>query len=71
MDQREDHRSRRVLFQGGDDGCIGVEVTVDFSRFDVEDVDEDLGIAEDVFSLRVEVRVHEGILTELTLLEEF
>lgn len=58
----KDLRGGGILFQGGNDRGVGVEIAVDFTRFDVKDVDEDLSIAEDVFALSVEVGVGEGIL---------
>jgi len=62
VNETEDHGCGRVLLQGCDDCTIGVKVAIDFARLDIEDVDEHLGIAENVLALCVEVRVHESIL---------
>ena len=67
MHEAEDKRCRAELFQGFDDGAVGVEIAIDFARLDVEDVDEDGDVGEDGLALGGQVGFGEGILAAAVL----
>lgn len=64
MNEAEDESIWAEFLKSGYDGKVGVEVTFDFTRFDVKDVNEHSDVGKYVLPLRREVSFHECILAE-------
>lgn len=62
VNEAEDKGCGAELFQSFDDGAVGVEVPLDFTGLDVEDVDEDSYVGEDCLTLGGQVGFSKGIL---------
>lgn len=63
VDHAENDGRGATLGEGPNDGCISDKITIEFTRFDVEDVNQDADVGEDVIGLGTEVILDEGILS--------